>query len=111
MSALDTRTVTQSPAVEGSIEPMSSRLRRAVPLLVGAALVLLLLKPIGSLPLQGWVPVLIGLSYAASGLLSGRRGVLLPPGSSSRPGASPRSAPCTATPSRACSTSASAPAC
>jgi len=59
---------------------MSSRLRQAVPLLVGAALVLLLLKPIGSLPLQGWVPVLTGLSYAASGLLSGRRGVLLAPG-------------------------------
>jgi len=55
VSALDTRTVTQSPAVPGSIEPMSSRLRRAVPLLVGAALVLLLLllKPIGSLPLHG----------------------------------------------------------
>ena len=80
MSALDTRTVTQSPAAEGSIEPMSSRLRRVVPLLVGAALVLLLLKPIGSLPLQGWVPVLIGLSDAASGLLSGRSGVLLAPG-------------------------------
>lgn len=61
-------------------EPMSSRLRRAVPLFVGAALVLLLLQPIGSLPLRGWVPVLIGLSYVASGLLSGRRGLLLAPG-------------------------------
>ena len=61
-------------------EPMSSRLRRAVPLFVGAALVLFLLKPIGGLPLRGWVPVLIGLSYIASGLLSGKRGVLLAPG-------------------------------
>ena len=61
-------------------EPMSSRLRRAVPLFVGAAVVLLLLQPVGSLPLRGWVPVLIGLSYVASGLLSGRRGALLAPG-------------------------------
>lgn len=62
------------------LEPMASRLRRAVPLFVGAALVLFLLKPIGELPLRGWVPVLIGLSYVASGLLSGKRGVLLAPG-------------------------------
>lgn len=61
-------------------EPMSSRLRRAVPLFVGAALVLFLLQPIGGLPLKGWVPILIGLSYVAAGLLSVRRGVLLAPG-------------------------------
>lgn len=61
-------------------EPMSSRLRRAAPLFIGAALVLFLLQPIGELPLRGWVPVLIGLSYIASGLLSGKRGVLLAPG-------------------------------
>ncbi|HWH29448.1 MAG TPA: hypothetical protein VNU26_10875 [Mycobacteriales bacterium] len=65
---------------EGGTEPLSSRLRRGGPLLVGAALVLLLLQPIGSLPLRGWVPVLIGLSYVAAGLLSGRRGLLLGPG-------------------------------
>ncbi len=64
----------------GGVEPMSSRLRRAVPLFVGAALVLLLRKPIGDLPLKGWVPILIGLSYVAAGLLSGKRGVLLAPG-------------------------------
>jgi hypothetical protein len=63
-----------------AVERMSSRLRRAVALFVGAALVLFLLKPIGELPLRGWVPVLIGLSYIASGLLSGKRGVLLAPG-------------------------------
>ena len=62
------------------VEPMSSRLRRAAPLFIGAALILALLEPIGELPLRGWVPVLIGLSYIASGLLSGRRGVLLAPG-------------------------------
>lgn len=62
------------------MEPMSSRLRRAAPLFIGAALVLVLLQPIGELPLRGWVPVLIGLSYIASGLLSGKRGVLLAPG-------------------------------
>ncbi len=65
---------------EHATEPMSSRLRRAAPLFVGAALVLLLLEPVGDLPNRGWVPVLIGLSYIASGLLSGRRGVLLAPG-------------------------------
>lgn len=64
----------------GDVEPVSSRLRRAAPLFVGAALVLVLLKPVGDLPLRGWVPVLIGLSYIASGVLSGRRGVLLAPG-------------------------------
>lgn len=78
MTSVQTRPDTTAPT-EGT-EPMSSRLRRAVPLFVGAALVLLLLKPIGELPLRGWVPVLIGLSYIASGLLSGRRGVLLAPG-------------------------------
>jgi hypothetical protein len=74
--------VESRPRTTGSdgTEPLSSRLRRAVPLFVGAALVLLLLQPVGDLPLRGWVPVLIGLSYIASGLLSGRRGLLLAPG-------------------------------
>ena len=61
-------------------EPFSSRLMRGAPLIVGAALILFLLKPIGSLPLKGWVPIIIGLSYVAAGLLSGRRGALLAPG-------------------------------
>lgn len=69
-----------STAAPDGVEPMASRLRRAVPLFVGAALVLFLLKPIGDLPLKGWVPILIGLSYVAAGLLSGKRGVLLAPG-------------------------------
>ena len=77
MTSVETRPSTT--ASTGS-EPLPARLRRAVPLFVGAALVLLLLQPIGSLPLRGWVPVLIGLSYIASGLLSGRRGLLLAPG-------------------------------
>ena len=79
MTSVETRRHT-SAAADDRTEPMSSRLRRAVPLFVGAALVLFLLKPIGDLPLRGWVPVLIGLSYIASGLLSGKRGVLLAPG-------------------------------
>jgi hypothetical protein len=78
MTSTDTRTSTTAPT--DSKEPLSSRLRRGGPLIVGAALVLLLLQPIGSLPLRGWVPVIIGLSYVASGLLSGRRGLLLAPG-------------------------------
>jgi hypothetical protein len=83
MTSLDARSSTgteSTDATAGSTEPMSSRLRRAAPLFVGAGLVLFLLQPIGSLPLKGWVPVLIGLAYIASGLLSGRRGVLLAPG-------------------------------
>lgn len=79
MTSLETRPRSTTSG-GGDAEPMSSRLRRAVPLFVGAALVLALLQPVGELPLRGWVPVLIGLSYIASGLLSGRRGVLLGPG-------------------------------
>jgi hypothetical protein len=61
-------------------EPLSSPLVRGAPLIVGAGLILLLLEPIGNLPLKGWVPIIIGLSYVAAGLLSRRRGVLLAPG-------------------------------
>ncbi len=78
MTAVQNSPVTDRPV--STTEPLATRLRRAVPLLVGAALLLLLLDPIGPLPLQGWVPVLIGLSYLASGLLSGRDGKLLGPG-------------------------------
>ena len=78
MTSVESRPRSSAPTQDA--EPMSSRLRRAVPLFVGAALVLVLLKPIGPLPLRGWVPVLIGLSYIAAGLLSGRRGILLGPG-------------------------------
>ena len=77
MTSVDSRPRTTTST---GTELLSPRLRRAVPLFVGAAAVLLLLQPIGSLPLRGWVPVLIGLSYTASGLLSGRRGLLLAPG-------------------------------
>jgi hypothetical protein len=77
-ASVDDRTPGTPPS-SGS-EPLSSRLRRSGPLLVGAALVLALLEPVGSLPLRGWVPLLVGLSYVASGLLSGRRGLLLGPG-------------------------------
>lgn len=85
MTSLDARSrtgtaSTDADATTGSTEPMSSRLRRAAPLFFGAGLILFLLQPIGSLPLRGWVPVLIGLAYIASGLLSGRRGLLLAPG-------------------------------
>lgn len=78
MTSTDTRR-RETPAA-GAPESLSSRLRRGGPLIVGAALLLVLLQPVGSLPLRGWVPVIIGLSYVASGLLSGRRGLLLGPG-------------------------------
>lgn len=88
MTSVQDRTF--ATAARGTVEPLSSRARRGVPLLVGAGLVLLL-EPVSSLPLKGWVPVLIGLSYIAAGLLSGRRGVLLGPGGSCSPrGASRR---------------------
>lgn len=38
------------------------------------------LEPIGSLPLRGYIPMIIGLSYIAAGLLGGRGGLLLGPG-------------------------------
>ena len=78
-SSVDSRTH-QDTAAGTTNEPLSSRLRRGGPLIVGAVVILVLLQPIGSLPLRGWIPVLIGLSYVASGLLSGRRGLLLAPG-------------------------------
>lgn len=79
MTSVDARP-RSTTTTSDSAEPLSSRARRGGPLLVGAAAVLLLLEPIGSLPLKGWVPILIGLSYIAAGLLSGRRGLLLGPG-------------------------------
>lgn len=78
MTSLQDRTSTTSSGATG--EPMSSRLKRSGPLFVGAALVYVLLTPVGSLPLKGWVPVLIGLSFVAAGLLGGRGGRLLAPG-------------------------------
>ncbi len=61
-------------------EPLSSRVRRGAPLIAGAVLILLLLEPVGSLPLKGWVPILTGLTFVAAGLLGGRRGRLVGPG-------------------------------
>ena len=52
-----TETDRRTAAAHGAAEPLSSRARRAVPLIVGGLLVLVLLQPIGSLPLRGWVPV------------------------------------------------------
>lgn len=72
----DRQVITQAPTAE----PLSSRAKRAVPLMVGGLLILVLLQPVGSLPLRGWVPVLTGLSYIVAGLLSGKRGALLGPG-------------------------------
>ena len=85
MTSVDARGRTENPSVgDGTTprtpEPLSSRFARGGPLIIGAALVLLLLEPIGPLPLKGWVPILIGVAYIASGLLSGRRGLLLGPG-------------------------------
>ena len=78
MTAVETDRSTTRQA--RTAEPLSSRARRGVPLIVGGLLVLVLLQPVGSLPTRGWVPVLIGLSYVAAGLLSGKRGLLLGPG-------------------------------
>ena len=76
-SSTQTRTTTEAASGQ---EPMSSRLRRGVPLIVGAVAILLLLQPIGGLPLKGWVPILSGLTFIAAGLIGGRRGPLVGPG-------------------------------
>lgn len=60
--------------------PLSVRARTAVPLVIGAALLVVLLQPVGSLPLRGWVPIITGLSYVVAGMLSGRHGLLVAPG-------------------------------
>lgn len=70
----------ESSQTTGGTEPMSSRLRRAVPLFVGAGLILVLLQPIGALPLKGWVPILSGLTFVAAGLIGGRLGLMVGPG-------------------------------
>jgi hypothetical protein len=49
-------------------------------LIAGAVAILLLLQPIGSLPLKGWVPILTGLTFVVAGLVGGRRGLLVGPG-------------------------------
>lgn len=78
MTSVHHRTREDRPT--STVEPLSSRVKRGAPLIVGAAAVFFLLQPVGSLPVKGWVPVLIGLSYVAAGLISGRRGLLLGPG-------------------------------
>lgn len=61
---------------EAPTAPWSWRARRAGPLFVGAALVLLLVQPVGPLPTKGWIPLILGLSYLASAALGGRRAAL-----------------------------------
>lgn len=71
---------TQGDAATGTREPLGSRLRRAVPLLIGAIAVLVLVQPVGPLIQGPWIPILTGVAYVAAGLLSGRQGALLGPG-------------------------------
>lgn len=73
MTSLDSRT---GPiAAERDRTPNTgSRIGAGAPLFVGAALVLFLVEPIGSLPVKGWVPILVGLSFVAAGLLGQRNG-------------------------------------
>lgn len=79
MTSVDARTRHDNATSSGA-EALSARLTRGGPLVAGAALVLLLLEPIGPLPLKGWVPVLTGLTFVVAGLLGGRRGRLIGPG-------------------------------
>ncbi|MDQ3537500.1 MAG: hypothetical protein M3415_01685 [Actinomycetota bacterium] len=69
-----------SPRTDLRPVPLSVRARRAVPLLIGAAGLLFLVQPIGSLPPKGWIPVFIGLAYLGAAALSGRAGSLWGPG-------------------------------
>jgi hypothetical protein len=78
MTSLDARP--RNDTASDTTEPLSGRIRRGAPLIVGAVVILLLLQPIGSLPLKGWVPILTGLTFVAAGLIGGRRGLLVGPG-------------------------------
>ena len=72
MTSLDSRTEPSTTAQHPTA--VGSRLAAGAPLFVGAALVLFLIEPIGSLPTKGWVPILVGLSFVAAGLLGRRDG-------------------------------------
>ncbi len=82
MTAVGTprETTAAAPASETPMAPLSWRARRAGPLFVGAALVLLLVQPFGALPTKGWIPLFIGSAYLASAALAGRRAALWSPG-------------------------------
>lgn len=78
MTSVDARP--RQDTASNTTEPPSSRIKRGAPLLVGAVAILLLLQPIGGLPLKGWVPILTGLTFVAAGLIGSRRGLLVGPG-------------------------------
>lgn len=80
MTTTDARPQHDETARRQAAVPLSVRARAAVPLIVGAALLVVLLQPVGGLPLRGWVPIISGLSFVVAGLLSARRGRLLAPG-------------------------------
>jgi hypothetical protein len=80
MTTTDVRPQTGSPDQSRTEVPLAARARKAGALVIGGLAILLLLQPIGPLPLQGWVPVIIGITYVAAGLASGRRGPLIAPG-------------------------------
>jgi len=82
MASVDTRARASAPAAGDatSTVPLSVRIRRAVPLIVGAVAMLLLVQPIGGLPPMGWIPVIAGLTYVAAAALSSRVGALWGPG-------------------------------
>lgn len=73
MTSLDSRTQPNT-AEQHRTSARGSRIGAGAPLFVGAALVLFLIEPIGSLPTKGWVPILVGLSFVAAGLLGRRNG-------------------------------------
>lgn len=73
MTSLDSRTQ-PGTAEQRPTSTTGSRIGAGAPLFVGAALVLLLIDPIGPLPTKGWVPILVGLSFVAAGLLGRRNG-------------------------------------
>ena len=63
-----------SSAHQPATAARGSRIGAGAPLFAGAALVLFLIEPIGALPTKGWVPILVGLSFVAAGLLGQRNG-------------------------------------
>lgn len=79
MTSVDAGTRQQN-RTESTTDPLSARIARGAPFLISAAFLLFAITPIGGLPPRGWVPIVVGLAYIASGLLNGRRGLLLAPG-------------------------------
>ena len=67
------------PAGSGDRTSPGAARRRGLALLVGGILLLLLVRPVGPLPLS-WIPLLVGLAFVAAAASTGPRSPLWGPG-------------------------------